>query len=155
MDHPYQTSMQLPAAYAVITEEEMTYLDGGSTIVLGQAFGYRLTLDTDQLMTFCTNVVANLGYYLLGASFSYITNIFESGAKNGLSIAGSVAHAWNRLETPGSRIGAIGLTGLAGVYVGVQAVSIYRSLRNVYDTIFNPMPTFDTAATGTAGAAAA
>ncbi len=146
MDHPYQTSMQLPAAYAVITEEEMTYLDGGSDIVLGQAFGYRLVLDTDQFMTFCANVVGNFGYYLLGASFSYVTNIFESGAKNGLSIAGSVAHAWNRLETPGSRIGAIGLTGLAGVYVGVQAVSIFRSLRNLYDEVFNPMPNFETAA---------
>ena len=42
MDHPYQTTMQLPAAYAVITEEEMTYLEGGSEIVLGQAFGYQL-----------------------------------------------------------------------------------------------------------------
>ena len=45
MDHPYQTTMQLPAAYAVISEEEMTYLEGGSEIVLGQAFGYQLTLD--------------------------------------------------------------------------------------------------------------
>lgn len=148
MDHPYQTSMQLPAAYAVITEEEMTYLGGGSDIVLGQAFGYRLVLDTDQFLTFCANVVGNFGYYLLGASFSYVTNIFESGAKNGLSIAGSVAHAWNRLETPGSRIGAVGLTGLAGVYVGLQAVSIFRSLRNLYDAVFNPMPNFETAAAG-------
>ena len=29
MDHLYQTTMLLPASYAVISEEEMTYLDGG------------------------------------------------------------------------------------------------------------------------------
>lgn len=28
MDHLYQTTMLLPASYAVISEEEMTYLDG-------------------------------------------------------------------------------------------------------------------------------
>ncbi len=29
MDHPNQNTMLLPASYAVISEEEMTYLDGG------------------------------------------------------------------------------------------------------------------------------
>lgn len=147
MDHPYQTAMQLPAAYAVITEEEMTYLDGGAEITLGRAFGYELTLDTDQFMTFCANVVGNLGFYVLSASFGYISNIFESGAKNGLSIAGSVWHAWDKLETGWSRVAALGIVGLAGAYVGVQAVSIFRSLKNVYDEIFNPMPKFDVAPT--------
>ena len=35
MDHLYQTTMLLPASYAVISEEEMTYLDGGKEILLG------------------------------------------------------------------------------------------------------------------------
>ena len=80
MDHPYQTTMQLPAAYAVITEEEMTYLEGGSEIVLGQAFGYQLTLDPQQLATFCASIAVNFGYYMLSTSYNYITGLFQSGA---------------------------------------------------------------------------
>ena len=30
MDHLYQTTMLLPASYAVISEEEMTYIEGGA-----------------------------------------------------------------------------------------------------------------------------
>lgn len=37
MDHPNQNTMLLPASYAVISEEEMTYLDGGQSIYLGSA----------------------------------------------------------------------------------------------------------------------
>ena len=42
MDHLYQTTMLLPASYAVISEEEMTYLDGGKEILLGNVFGLSL-----------------------------------------------------------------------------------------------------------------
>lgn len=153
MDHPNQTTMQLPAAYAVITEEEMTYLDGGAEIVLGQAFGYQLTLDTDQFMNFCASLVVNLGYYVLGSSFSYVTGLLQSGIKNGLSIPGTIVHVWSRQETGWSKAAVIGVTGLAGIYAGMQAVSIYRSLKNLYDAIFNPMPTFETAASANTAAA--
>lgn len=30
MDHTYQSTMLMPASYAVLSEEEMTYLDGGA-----------------------------------------------------------------------------------------------------------------------------
>ena len=152
MDHPYQTMMQLPAAYAVITEEEMTYLEGGSTIELGKAFGYEWTFDTDQFMTFCTNVVANFSYYLLTASFSYVTGVLQSGMQSGLSLIGSVYHAWGRLQTPWSRIAAVGMTGMAGIYAASQAVGIYRNLKALYDSIFYPMPDFSGATTQTAAA---
>ena len=50
MDHLYQTTMLLPASYAVISEEEMTYLDGGKEILLGSVFGYDITFNTDQFV---------------------------------------------------------------------------------------------------------
>ena len=153
MDHPYQSTMQFPAAYAVLTQEEMTYLEGGAEIVLGQAFGYQLTLDTDQFMNFCASLVVNLGYYVLGSSFSYVTGLLQSGIKNGLSIPGTIVHVWSRQETGWSKAAVIGTTGLAGIYVGMQAVSIYRSLKNLYDAIFNPMPNFETAASANTAAA--
>ena len=30
MDHTYQSTMLMPASYAVLSEDEMTYLDGGA-----------------------------------------------------------------------------------------------------------------------------
>ena len=60
MDHPNQTTMQLPAAYAVITEEEMTYLEGGATITASDAY------------TTFQNV---------GKAFNYLARIF-SGASS-------------------------------------------------------------------------
>ena len=41
MDHPNQNTMLLPASYAVISEEEMTYLDGGQSIYLASSLGQR------------------------------------------------------------------------------------------------------------------
>jgi len=62
----------------------------------------------------------------------------------------SIYHTWGKLQTPWSKAGVIGITGLAGIYAGIQAVNIYRSLRNLYDSIFNPMPTFEVADTSAA-----
>lgn len=50
MDHPNQNTMLLPASYAVISEEEMTYLDGGQSIYLGSAFNHDIYFNTDQLL---------------------------------------------------------------------------------------------------------
>ena len=47
MDHPNQNTMLLPASYAVISEEEMTYLDGGQSIYLGSAFNHDIYFNTD------------------------------------------------------------------------------------------------------------
>ena len=144
MDHPYQTTMQLPAAYAVITEEEMTYLEGGSEIVLGQAFGYQLTLDPQQLATFCASIAVNFGYYMLSTSYNYITGLFQSGAKNGLSLLGTVYHTWGKLQTPWSKV--------AGTYAAMQAIAIYRNVKSLIDSIVNPMPDFSGATPQTAAA---
>lgn len=68
MDHLYQTTMLLPASYAVISEEEMTYLDGGKEILLGSVFGYDITFNTDQFVIFCQSALVNA--LLLGGSYS-------------------------------------------------------------------------------------
>ena len=58
MDHPNQNTMLLPASYAVISEEEMTYLDGGQSIYLGSAFNHDIYFNTDQFATFCQNAAS-------------------------------------------------------------------------------------------------
>lgn len=153
MDHPYQTTMQLPAAYAVISEEEMTYLDGGTEIVLGQAFGHQLTLDTQEFATFCASLMVNAMYYTMNACFSYVTGLLQSGRKNGLTLSGTVAHTWGKLDTTWSKVATVGAVGIAGFYAYAQARSIVLTLKNLYDEIVNPMPDFTVAATTETAAA--
>ena len=149
MDHPYQSNMQLPAAYAVLSYDEMTYLDGGSELVLARAFGYEVSVETESLATFFATVTANLFYFAASTSFSYLTSVAESGYKNGLSPAGTFYHSWNKMNSA-SKVAAVGMAGLAGIYAYMQAVSIYKSLRSLYDAIVNPMPDFSAASTAAA-----
>ena len=100
MDHPYENTMLLPANYAVIPEDEMTYLGGGEEIILARIGNTYLTLDTEQAAQFCMNVVVNFGYLLTNASFNYISNLYQSGKTNGLSLAGTIYHTWGKLATP-------------------------------------------------------
>ena len=44
MDHTYQSTMLMPASYAVLSEEEMTYLDGGADYSFNVG-DYTVTLD--------------------------------------------------------------------------------------------------------------
>ena len=92
MDHPYENTMLLPANYAVIPEDEMTYLGGGEEIILARIGNTYLTLDTEQAAQFCMNVVVNFGYLLTNASFNYISNLYQSGKTNGLSLTGTIYH---------------------------------------------------------------
>lgn len=154
MDHPYQSTMQFPAAYAVITEEEMTYLDGGREITLFRGFGHELTLNTQQFAVFCTAVAINGLYMMSSTSFKYLANVAQTGYNSGLGLTGTFFHVWDKMDT-WSRMASVGVAGLAGFYAYTQVKSIIGSLKNLYDTVFNPMPTFDTAQTQTDAAAAA
>ena len=69
MDHPNQNTMLLPASYAVISEEEMTYLDGGKSIYLGSAFNHDIYFNTDQFATFCQNAAIILFVLMTNYSF--------------------------------------------------------------------------------------
>ena len=121
MDHPNQNTMLLPASYAVISEEEMTYLDGGQSIYLGSAFNHDIYFNTDQFATFCQNAAINLFVLMTNYSFRYIAGRVQSGLSNGLSLSGTFYHTWDKMNT-WSRIASVGVAGLAGVYVYSQTV---------------------------------
>lgn len=142
MDHLYQTTMLLPASYAVISEEEMTYLDGGKEILLGNVFGYDITFNTDQFVIFCQIALVNA--LLLGGSYSlsYFKNTIVSGANNGLSPAGTFYHTWDKLNG-WSKLALFGIGTLAGYYAYGQVVSIIRSVKNIYNDLIKPMPIFN------------
>ena len=98
MDHPNQNTMLLPASYAVISEEEMTYLDGGQSIYLGSAFNHDIYFNTDQFATFCQNAAINLFVLMTNYSFRYIAGRVQSGLSNGLSLSGTFYHTWDKMN---------------------------------------------------------
>ena len=136
MDHPNQNTMLLPASYAVISEEEMTYLDGGQSIYLGSAFNHDIYFNTDQFATFCQNAAINLFVLMTNYSFRYIAGRVQSGLSNGLSLSGTFYHTWDKMNT-WSRIASVGVAGLAGVYVYSQVMNVIRTVTSIYDQIVN------------------
>lgn len=132
MDHPNQNTMLLPASYAVISEEEMTYLDGGQSIYLGSAFNHDIYFNTDQFATFCQNAAINLFVLMTNYSFLYIAGRVQSGLSNGLSLSGTFYHTWDKMNT-WSRIASVGVAGLAGVYVYSQVMNVIRTVTSIYD----------------------
>ena len=133
MDHPNQNTMLLPASYAVISEEEMTYLDGGQSIYLGSAFNHDIYFNTDQFATFCQNAAINLFVLMTNYSFRYIAGRVQSGLSNGLSLSGTFYHTWDKMNT------------WSRVYVYSQVMNVIRTVTSIYDQIVNPMPSFDAA----------
>ena len=144
MEHPAQNAMLFPASYAVLSDEEMTYLEGGTTIPLFQAFGYQVSLDTDTLATFALTASANLFVLMTNYSFQYLTGRLQSGLENGLSLSGTFYHNWDKMNS-WSKVASVGVAGLAGIYVYSQVKSLISSVKTLYDQIVNPMPTFATA----------
>ena len=150
MDHLYQTTMLLPASYAVISEEEMTYLDGGKEIHLGSVFGYDITFNTDQFVIFCQSALVNA--LLLGGSYSlsYFKNTIVSGANNGLSPAGTFYHTWDKMNG-WSKLALFGIGTLAGSYAYGQISSFVNMAKDFYQQVIKPA--LGTSSTQTAAAA--
>ena len=142
MDHPNQNTMLLPASYAVISEEEMTYLDGGQSIYLGSAFNHDIYFNTDQFATFCQNAAINLFVLMTNYSFRYIAGRVQSGLSNGLSLSGTFYHTWDKMNG-WSKLALFGIGTLAGYYAYGQVVSIIRTVKNIYNDLVNPMPVFN------------
>lgn len=58
MDHTSQSAMLMPASYAVLSEEEMTYLDGGADYSFNIG-DYTVTLHPEVLGAYAMNLVVN------------------------------------------------------------------------------------------------
>ena len=127
MDHTYQSTMLMPASYAVLSEEEMTYLDGGADYSFNVG-DYTVTLHPEVLVTYAMNVVVNGVYMLSQGSFQYFINTFKEGLSDGLSLTGVVKHNWNRMNT-WSRVATVGMAGLAGYYRHTESFRGRRSGR--------------------------
>ena len=132
----------MPASYAVLSEEEMTYLDGGADYSFNVG-DYTVTLHPEVLVTYAMNVVVNGVYMLSQGSFQYFINTFKEGLSDGLSLTGVVKHNWNRMNT-WSRVATVGMAGLAGYYAYAQVRSMSLSLKNLFGSMFGTTTNTDT-----------
>ena len=149
MDHLYQTTMLLPASYAVISEEEMTYLDGGKEILSWlSVFGLRhlpsILISLLIILPECSSCQC-CSFWVSNYSLSYIKNTMcQSGANNGLSPAGTFYHTWDKLNGWSKLSLLFGIAVLWQVYYAYgQVVSIIRTVtEHLQSDLVNPMPSF-------------
>ncbi len=142
MDHTSQSAMLMPASYAVLSEEEMTYLDGGADYSFNIG-DYTVTLHPEVLGAYAMNLVVNTFYMLGQGAFQYTVNTFKEGLMDGLTVGGVVKHNWNRMNT-WSRVATVGMAGLAGYYAYAQVRSMYLSLKNLFGSMFGTTTNTDT-----------
>ena len=97
MEFTYQSTMQLPASYAVLSEDEMVYTVGGA---------FELNIDRAAVAQFVTNVISNsirlAGQYTFQMAFDGLTNM----RNDGLTIPGAVHHYWSNQTTVG-KVGTV------------------------------------------------
>lgn len=142
MDHTSQSAMLMPASYAVLSEEEMTYLDGGADYSFNIG-DYTVTLHPEVLGAYAMNLVVNTFYMLGQGAFQYTVNTFKEGLMDGLTVGGVIKHNWNRMNT-WSRVATVGMAGLAGYYAYAQVRSMYLSLKNLFGSMFGTTTNTDT-----------
>lgn len=133
MEHTYQDTMRLPAAYAVLVEEEMTYLDGGAVYSFDVG-KYTVSVDTDVLALYAMNLAVNTLYVLGQGSFQLFTNTIQNGLADGLTLYGSLDHFWRGLNG-WSKAATVGMGVLGGYYAYAQTVSIINSLKNLFSAV--------------------
>ena len=124
MEFTYQSTMQLPASYAVLSEDEMVYTVGGA---------FELNINAQDVLNFTVNVGVNL----IRIS-NTIAGIIDM-RNDGLTTMGAIKHYWGR-QTPVGKTMTVVVAGFAGVYVYYWArsaiesfLSIYNDMRNIYN----------------------
>ena len=130
MELTYQNQMLLPASYTVLSEEEMTYIEGGA-ITASDATAAVLNF----AINFAVNTIKTLGQGAFNAAWNGMKEMHDDG----LSITGSVKHYWGR-QTPAGTAGTVVIGSFAAIYAYAQtmqiintAVAIYRDIKAIYE----------------------
>ena len=139
MEFTYQSTMQLPASYAVLSEDEMVYTVGGA---------FELNINAQDVLNFTVNVGVNLTQHTyqvdtdINGEIQDISNTIAGiidMRNDGLTTMGAIEHYWGR-QTPVGKTMTVVAAGFAGVYVYYWArsaiesfLSIYNDMRNIYN----------------------
>lgn len=127
MEFTYQNQMQLPASYAVLSEDEMVYIGGGA---------FELNISQQDVLNFTVNVGVNLVRMLGQAAISNTINGIIDMRNDGLTTWGAIQHYWGR-QTPVGKTMTFVAAGFAGVYVYYWAVSVVDSFLSIYNDVRN------------------
>lgn len=122
MEYNHQRMLQFPSAYAVLSDEEMTYTEGG-------AFSFNIT--QEQVITFAVNLSVNTLLLFGSAALDYFSNTVQNGYNDGLTLSGTFSHQWGKMNT-WSKVATCGLAALGGYYAYIQVVGIVRSLKELF-----------------------
>ena len=136
MELTCQYPIQFPAAYAVLDEEEMVYIEGGAYSFNVGDYMVTVPFSPEQVATFCTNIVVNYIRLLGQAAFSRTVNGLSAARADGLSTVGAIQYYWKNQGTFG-RVSTFVFAGLAGYYLYVQAVNIYNAAASLYNDLKN------------------
>lgn len=132
MELTYQSPMLMPAAYAVIPEDEMTYIEGGAAVAMPA---------TEQVVGFALNVVINSIRMLGRGALNSAINGMQEMHDDGMSIYGSVRYFWDGQNTRG-KVSTVVMGSFAGFYAYLWArqtintiVSIYKEVKAAYEQV--------------------
>ena len=103
MELNHANQLRMPASCAVLSENEMIYIEGGA---------FSLDISQEDVMYFTANVFVN-AIRLLGQ--------------------GALAYAVNGLQNSFGKTMTVVVAGFAGIYLYYQAVSLINTLLSVYD----------------------
>lgn len=132
MELTYQSPMLMPASYAVLSEEEMTYIEGGVSLAISAP-------TTSQVLGFGVNVVVNFARMLGRGALTSALNGMQEMHEDGMSVYGSIRYFWDGQNTRG-KVSAVAMGSLAGIYAYVYVrqtintvISIYKEVKGIYE----------------------
>lgn len=130
MELTYQSQMLMPASYAVLSEEEMTYIEGGA-----------LTELQASALNFGINVVVNSVRMLGRGALTSAMNGLQEMRDDGMGLTTSVQYFWDGQNTRG-KVSAVVMGSFAGFYAYLWArqtintiVSIYQEVKAAYQQV--------------------
>lgn len=129
MDHTYQHELQLPKQYSALSEEELTYLDGGEYSF--DIWRFTVSIHPEYLGETLLTMAMNFGYVLgMGITTAAINGVIK-GHNDGLSFPQTVRHFWNRQNTAG-RVAALAIgIPLGGYYTITYGMQIYSDISSI------------------------
>ena len=142
MEFTYPNQMQLPASYAVLSEDEMVYIGGGA---------FDLGISQQDVLNFSVNLCVNLVRMLGQGALTNTLNGIQDMRNDGLTTWGAIQHYWGR-QTPVGKTMTVVAVGFVGVYLYYQAVSIVNSVLSIYSDMKDIYES-DSQTAGTAGTA--
>ena len=131
MELTYQSPM-MPAAYAVISADEMTYIDGGAL----QIGSYLIEFHPENLLTAAVNFTVNFAQLMGKAALGTAVGGLILMHQDGLTLSQSVSYYWDGQSKAG-KVGTVVVGGLAGWYGVLKGIQIYNTAKSLYIELKN------------------